>query len=206
MEQVGSNYDELDDAEANEISEFLIETMSFLMETQRPKTPEETETASIPPVEAPIPVGAELLWILAGGQQEAFVNYLRTYPDEALNSLLQNPEMLRSTIDRLERTMPQGERGQQDGIEQAPLDSSNVYGFQYNPSSGYLKVRFQSGAVYGYQGVPPGVFRVFQQGAVPAKTTGQNQYGKWWVGKLPSLGSAFYSLIRMGGYPYTRLS
>ena len=86
MEQIEGSYDGLDDAEANEISEFLIETMSFLMESQRqPQTREQAETAAIPQIEAPIPVGAELLWMLAGGQDDAFINYLRTYPDPAFN-------------------------------------------------------------------------------------------------------------------------
>lgn len=202
MEQIEGSIDSLDDAEAGEISEFLIEAMSFFMEGAQ-KPPSEQ---SVPTVENAPPVGADLLWILAGGQEEAFVNYLRTFPDPSLNSLLRNPELLKHTLETLNRTMPQGQRGQEGGIPQAPLDSSNIYGFQYDPSSGYLKVRFQSGSVYSYYGVPPGIFKVFQQGAVPAKTSGQNQHGRWWQGKIPSLGAAFYELIRSGGYPYQRLS
>ncbi len=155
--------------------------------------------------EEPIPDGADLLWILSGGNQDAFVNYLRTYPDPALNNLVRNPTLLAQVIERLSRTMPQGQGQAQDGIEAAPLESSNVYGYNYDPKSGKLQVRFQSGSVYQYQGVPPGVFKVFQQGAVPAKTTGKNRYGQWWTGKIPSLGAAFYDLIRQGGYPYQRL-
>ena len=155
--------------------------------------------------QAPMPIGTDLLWILAGGQPDAFINYLRTYPDTGLNALLKNPAQLQAVIGQLERNMPQGERGQQDGIPQAPIESSNIYGFQYDPKSGNLKVRFQSGSVYGYTGVPPGVFNVFQQGAVPAKTDGQNEHGRWWQGKMPSLGAAFYNLIRQGNYPYQRL-
>jgi hypothetical protein len=153
----------------------------------------------------PTPPGADLLWILAGGNSDAFVNYLRTYPDAGLNSLLSNPTLLNQVIEQLSRLMPQGEGEVKDGIQEAPLDSSNVYGYQYDPKSGRLKVRFQSGSVYEYGGVPAGVFKVFQQGAVPAKTTGKNRYGQWWTGKIPSLGAAFYSLIRQGGYPYQRL-
>jgi hypothetical protein len=195
MEEVGQNFDSLSDEEANEISEFLIETFTQLQNQQRAPNP----------TPSPAPIGADLLWILAGGQEDAFVNYLRTFPDPSLNSLLKNPPLLRSTIDHLNKTLPQGERGSSEGIPQAPLDSSNIYGFQYDPSSGQLKVRFQSGSIYNYQGVPPGIFRVFQQGAIPAKTTGQNSFGKWWEGKIPSLGAAFYQLIRQGNYPYQRL-
>lgn len=173
-------------------------------EKNAPQPPEQPPQQ--PPGEAPIPMGAELLWIMAGGQEDAFVSFLRTYPAPELNAILRNPQQLANLIQRLQTTMPQGQRGQADGIDQAPIDSSNIYGFKYDPKSGRLLVRFQSGSIYGYQGVPQGVFKVFQQGAVPAKTSGRNQHGAWWKGKAPSLGAAFYNLIRQGGYPYQRLS
>lgn len=189
------------------LPEDLVETLAQVLSDSADRIAELTE--EIQPTETPIesapPTGADLLWILSGGQEDAFVNYLRTFPDPALNQLVRNPAQLSSTIERLNRTMPQGEQPQQDGIPHAPLNSSNVYGFQYDPKSGKLMVRFQGGSVYGYDNVPPGVFKVFQQGAVPAKTSGQNRWGKWWRGKIPSLGAAFYELIRQGGYPYQKL-
>lgn len=207
MEQLEGSIDAIDDSEASEISEFLIETMTFLMQGQGRGQEEPPGAPPMPPVEAPLGHGETLLWILSGGQEDAFVNYLRTYPDPSLQSLLQSPDLLRATIDRLSRELPQGaNRGEADGVPRAPLDSSNIYGFQYDPKSGFLKVRFQSGSVYAYQGVPSGVFRVFQNGAVPARTNGQNEHGRWWQGKIPSLGAAFYQMIRQGGYPYQRLS
>ena len=163
------------------------------------------ENPEAPPAPG-IPTGADLLWILSGGQEDAFINYLRTFPDQNLNQLLRNPTRLAETIAHLNRIMPQGQRGEENGIEQAPINSSNIYGFQYDPKSGNLLVRFQGGNVYGYEGVPPGIFKVFQQGAVPAKTKGKNKYGEWWVGKLPSLGASFFSLIKNGGYSYTKLN
>lgn len=205
IQQIEGSIDELDNAESLQIAEFLQEAMSFVTEGMQAQQPSLPPTRT-PDIEAPIPVGAELLWILAGGQEDAFVGFLRTYPDPSLNSLLRNPQLLMSTIDRLNRTMPQGARGSANGIPEAPIDSSNIYGFQYDPKSGHLKVRFQSGSVYSYQGVPPGVFQVFKAGAVPAKTSGQNQYGRWWTGKMPSLGAAFYQMIRQGNYPYQKIS
>lgn len=173
---------------------------------------QEQETARQPPPEQPqipnapiLPPGVDLLWILAGSQPDAFVNYLRTFPDEGFNALLRNPTQLTQVIEHLQRTMPPGQLGNVQGIEQAPLNSSNIYGFRYDPKSGRLLVRFQSGSIYGYDGVPPAVFQIFQQGAVPAKTNGQNKFGRWWQGKIPSLGAAFYNLIRQGNYPYQRL-
>jgi len=66
------------------------------------------ETGREPPIEAqgPMPVGVDLLWILAGGQPDAFVNYLRTYPDTGLNALLKNPTQLQAVIEQLERNLP----------------------------------------------------------------------------------------------------
>lgn len=169
---------------------------------------EQPETPPVPPgtIEAPMPQGADLLWILSGGQPDAFINYARTFPDAALNALANNPQALASVLGRLEQQMPQGERGSADGIDRAPLDSSNIYGFQYDPKNGSLKVRFQSGAIYGYQGIPKQIYQIFANGAVPAKTEGQNEYGRWWIGKNPSLGAAFSALIKQGGYPYQRLN
>jgi hypothetical protein len=159
-----------------------------------------------PPVQQPTQGREDLLWILAGGQEDAFVNYLRTFPVPQLRRMLKNPAQLAQTIERLQKDMPQGQQTSQGGIPHADLNSSNIYGFQYDAKTGKLLVRFQNGGVYGYDNVPRGVFKVFQHGAVPAKTKGQNQYGTWWQGKIPSLGAAFYELIRSGGYPYQKLS
>lgn len=196
IEQNGEN---LDQESQQQLAAFLQDVMTFVESYQAPQEP------SVP-TETPIPPSAELLWILAGGQQNAFISFLGTYPDQALNALARNPAQLESVVERLETTMPQGRHEVRDGVEQAPIGSSNIWGFKYNPKSGRLLVRFQSGSVYGYNGVPPTVFRIFQEGAIPAKTNGQNAHGRWWQGKIPSLGAAFYELIRNGGYEYQRLS
>lgn len=153
----------------------------------------------------PLPPGADLLWILSGSDPKAFAEYLKTIPDPALNALASNPSALQSAIQRLgsQITLPAGES--EGGVPKAPLNSSNIYGFQYNPRDGRLKVRFQSGSVYSYDAVPPQIFKIFQSGAIPAKTDGHNKFGMWWKGKNPSLGAAFHELIKLGGYPYKRL-
>jgi hypothetical protein len=150
----------------------------------------------------------QFLWILAGQKVDAFINYLATFPDPALNALLHNPDELDRVIYQLMQMMPpgEGEAPSVDGIQKAGINSSNIFGFAYNPKDGRLLVRFNEGGVYGYEGVPPGIFKMFQEGAIPARTNGQNRWGKWWRGKSPSLGSSFYSLIKSGPYPYQRLS
>jgi hypothetical protein len=138
-----------------------------------------------------IPQGADLLWILAGNKPEIFMEYLKTVPDPALNNLLNQKSLLESVIATLQQKMPEGEPPVLDGIEKAPINSSNIYGFNYDPKTGRLLVRFQEGGIYQYEGVSPFIYRIFQNGAVPAKTSGKNKYGQWWEGKNPSLGAAF---------------
>lgn len=168
---------------------------------QPPQPPEEPPTAASSNIE-----DVDLLWILAGGNEEAFIGYLRTFPNTGFNQLLRNPAQLREVIANLSSRFGEGINLEADGIPHGPLMSSNIYGFQYDQNSGNLKVRFNSGSVYSYDGVPRGVFRAFEQGAVPARTNGENQYGHWWQGKMPSAGAAFYELIRNGGYPYQRVN
>lgn len=90
--------------------------------------------------------------------------------------------------------------------------SSNVESFGYDDKTGQLLVRFlgkypdRNGPIYSYGGIPKEIFDLFQKGAVPARTDGQNKWGRWWKGKYPSLGSALYHLIKIQGYPYTKLS
>ena len=153
----------------------------------------------------PIPVDAEKLWVLSGANPEAFKSYLKSFPSQQLNQIAQEPGRLANVESRLSNqvTLPAGE--QIGGIPKAPLNSSNVYGFQYDPRNSKLMVRFQGGGVYRYDGVPPSIFKIFQAGAIPAKTNGENKFGKWWVGKKPSLGATFFNIIR-DLFPYQRVA
>lgn len=178
----------------------IIQGMSRILESRL------GEMAAQPPSAPATPAGADLLWILSGGNRDAFINYLRTIPDPALNQLSLNPVHLNQVINELSRrvTMPHGEV--EETIPKAELQSSNVYGFRYNPRDGKLFVRFNNGGIYEYEGVPAQIFKIFASGAIPAKTTGSNEWGQWWRGKIPSLGAAFYEMIREGGYPYQKVA
>lgn len=174
----------------------MLENILAIIDEQQ--LPQETQAPEVP-------IGTELLWMLAGGNPEAFANYLQTIPDPEMNALLSNPGQLNNIISHLEQSLPQNRNASQDGIPQAELQSSNIYGFQYDPKTKKLMVRFQEGNVYEYEGVPEQVFNIFSKGAIPAKTNGSNKYGAWYQGKIPSLGAAFYELIKQGGYPYQKL-
>lgn len=152
-----------------------------------------------------IPDAARLLWVAAGGNPSAFVNFIKQYPDRTLFELQRSPQRLLDTIKLLSKEMPKGEPTVQDGVPSAWLPSSNIWGFQYDPKSRRLKVKFQGGGIYQYENVPSEIYNIFKQGGIAAKTKGSNQYGMWWVGKRPSLGAAFHQLIKLGGYPHQRL-
>jgi len=159
-----------------------------------------------------IPQGAEYLYALAGGNLNAFRNYASQFPNAAFNAMARNPASLANIYNQLHSriTMPQGEVS--DGIPKAELQSSNVYGYQYDPRSQSLKVKFngkdvqQDGPIYQYDGVPPSVFKMIASGAIPAKTTGRNKYGMWFLGKKPSLGASVNELLKIAGFPYQRLT
>lgn len=148
---------------------------------------------------------AQLLWILAGQQPQAFISYLRSFPTPATRQLVSNPVQLNATIEQLTRMMPPGEPPVIHGIQHADLNSSNVWGAAYDPRSSKMRVRFQGGSEYEYDGIPANIFNAFIHGNAEAKTTGQNQYGRWWTGKNPSLGAALNQYVKAGGFNYRRL-
>ena len=160
------------------------------------------------PPQGPIgepPPDAQLLWVLAGGQEQAFISYLRDFPSAQTQALLNNPLEMSRIIEWLGQNIPQGVRPVVDGIQQADLNSSNIWGTQYDESSGKMKVRFQSGAEYEYDGVPANIYRAFSHGNAAARTNGRNEHGRWWVGKNPSLGAAMNQYIKAAGFPYRRI-
>jgi hypothetical protein len=157
------------------------------------------------PTEQPIPGDESLLWILSGGDPNVFVNYLRTFPGANFQALLANPSALNNVIERLQKTMPQGAPGIQDGIPDTDIKSSNVRGMKYNPKTGELHVAFHGGSIYKYDGVPLNIFKLLQHGNAFAKTKGKNRWGAWWPMKNPSIGAALNQYLKQGGYAYHRL-
>lgn len=148
---------------------------------------------------------AQLLWILSGQQEQAFISYLREFPSNETQSLLANPTLLSQTIEQLNQMMPAGQQPFINGIQHADLNSSNIWGTAYDPKTGKMKVRFQGGSEYEYDGVPENIYRAFTKGNASAKTQGKNQYGQWWVGKNPSLGAAMNQYIKAGNFNYRKL-
>jgi hypothetical protein len=178
---------------------------SFLQEIFQYIEEEEQGAGQQPLEEPPVHADSQLLWILSGQQPQAFISYLRTFPTPATQNLLNNPAQLNATIEQLNRMMPQGQQPFINGIQHADLNSSNIWGAAYDPRSGKMKVRFQGGSEYEYDGVPENIFRAFIKGNASARTKGRNEHGQWWVGKNPSLGAAMNQYIKAGGFNYRRI-
>lgn len=163
------------------------------------------QTLAIPPK------GADLLWLLSGEKPQIFQQYLSTAPEPDLKALSEDPEKLDAVIGNLQRTVAPSIEGPSEGIAPAPLMSSNIYGFKYDAKSQKLSVKFQGnkgygqGPIYEYYGVPGYIANMFKMGAVSAKTTGQNKWGRWFKFKNPSLGASHYALIR-DIFPYKRIT
>jgi KTSC domain len=145
---------------------------------------------------------------------EANANSLNQETQQALTELLQNVFELINESNRIIGGGSDVERLTGGGTINLPESgpSSNIESFGYDEKNGNLMVRFlgdhpnRNGPIYSYQGVPKQIFDLFRIGAVPARTDGQNEWGEWWKGKVPSLGASLHTLIKGGGYPYQRLS
>lgn len=190
--------DDLQNMLADEIDATIAEIRQLQDEISQEENPPEAGPTQ-PPADA------QLLWILAGQQEQAFLSYLRTYPSAATNELLRNPTLLSHTIDQLTQMMPPGEPPVVDGIQHADLNSSNIWGSAYDPRSKKMRVRFQGGSEYEYDGIPPNIYRAFAAGNAEARTSGKNRYGRWWPHKNPSLGAALNQYIKAGNFKYRRL-
>lgn len=201
IQEMISNGEQIPDELASQVAQIIQSRVEELSQIEQ-------APPSIPPTTQPPSDETQLLWILSGRQPEAFINYLRTYPGAEFQQLLNDPSRLQQVVGQLQQSHPIEAipQQQQDGIPHSDLQSSNIYGSRYDPKTGRLFVRFQSGSVYKYDGVPPYVFNAFRNGAAEARTNGQNRHGRWWRGKTPSLGAAFWGYIRQAGYPYQRLN
>lgn len=97
-------------------------------------------------------------------------------------------------------------------VPQADFPSSNIFGFNYDPASQTMKVKFMgkdtadSGPVYEYSGVGQNTFNIIKRGSVAPRTSGKNRWHTWKKGQSPSHGASVYALLREGGHPYKKVA
>lgn len=153
--------------------------------------------------------------ILAGVQEilmsgEILDDQFQMMIAQELNLTADRIEQLR-VIQRETQEPPTIPNRPEENLTQA-MPSSNINAFAYDPESESLRVQFlgqhpnANGPIYEYGGVPKQIFDLFRKGAVPARTDGKNKWGKWWKGKVPSMGASLYTLLKTAGYPYQRLT
>jgi len=76
------------------------------------------------------------------------------------------------------------------------LKSSNVKRMKYNTKSRVMTIEFNGGGIYEYYEIDYATYQNVKNGNAVCKTTGQNKYGKWFVGKTPSNGSSIWKYLR----------
>lgn len=74
-------------------------------------------------------------------------------------------------------------------------DSSNVDRVKYFEETKELVVKFNDGSYYTYLNVDESVFKSIIEGDAVCRTSGQNEFGEWEVGKTPSVGAAIWKYL-----------
>jgi hypothetical protein len=82
--------------------------------------------------------------------------------------------------------------------------SSNIKQILYNDETMDLVIQFRSGDIYTYPEVDFTEFGVIFAGAGICRTSGENRWGSWYVGKTPSVGAAVYNTLIKNNHPYKK--
>lgn len=107
---------------------------------------------------------------------------------------------------RAKRTVAAGSARAVRSATPTIMPSSNVSGYGYDETTQILRVWFHGGSQYEYSTVTLSEWIHLSAGDATCKTTGQNEYGRWWKGKSPSIGAAIWKYLRRTGKPYKRIS
>lgn len=84
------------------------------------------------------------------------------------------------------------------------ISSSNVKKIMYNDETKEMFIQFQDKSIYTYFNVSFELFREVQKGEAKCITSGENEYGKWFVGKTPSVGAAVHKFLVKKGIKYQK--
>lgn len=84
------------------------------------------------------------------------------------------------------------------------IPSSNVRRIVYNDESKEMVIQFQDKSIYTYFEVPFQIFLDVSGGKATCITTGENKFGRWFVGKNPSVGAAVWKYLRDSNIKYQK--
>jgi hypothetical protein len=91
-------------------------------------------------------------------------------------------------------------------ILQGGVASSNVDSYRYNDVSGELILTFNDGSRYRYYQIDKDDFESIVLGDAECITEGENEYGRWYIGKSPSVGAAVWQYLIDKGVRYQKLT
>jgi hypothetical protein len=86
------------------------------------------------------------------------------------------------------------------------VQSANVKAWKYDTEFETLEIEFNDGSKYLYEFVSFEEYTEITEGRARCKTEGENQYGKWFVGKTPSVGAAVYKFLVESGKMFVKLN
>lgn len=82
--------------------------------------------------------------------------------------------------------------------------SSNVDVVSYDDVLKQMVIRFNNGELYTYFNVDINLFNDIALGDGTCITSGENKYGKWTIGKNPSVGAAVYNKLVENNVSYKK--
>lgn len=82
--------------------------------------------------------------------------------------------------------------------------SSNVDKILFNDETMELVVKFNGGSYYTYYDIDFTEFVAVFNGAGICRTSGENKWGSWFIGKSPSVGAAVFNILVNSGKRYTK--
>ena len=91
-------------------------------------------------------------------------------------------------------------------ILQGGVASSNVDSYRYNDVSGELILTFNDGSRYRYYQIDKDDFESIVLGDATCTTEGENEYGRWYIGKSPSVGAAVWQYLIDRAIRYQKLT
>jgi len=74
-------------------------------------------------------------------------------------------------------------------------DSSNVDRLKYFEEKRELVIKFNDGSYYTYSDIDADEFNAIVEGDAVCRTSGQNEFGEWEIGKTPSVGAAVWKFL-----------
>lgn len=75
------------------------------------------------------------------------------------------------------------------------IKSSNVKKIMYEDETKEMTIQFNDKSIYTYYEVPFDLFLDVSGGNAVCITSGENKYGRWWIGKTPSVGAAVHKFL-----------